>query len=86
MDDLFLISSAAFTKYLAAVGVFGELAKNLYIYLATYFFRWSTIFVITCLNFQRVECVFAQVLKNEEYSKMKSDGEEFRIYVFCFKQ
>ena len=75
MDDLFLISSAAFTKYLAAAGVFG--GKKL-TSLATYFFLSSTIFVIVC--FQRMEYVFAQVLKNEER------GEEFRIYVFRFKR
>ena len=76
MDDLFLITSAAFTKYFAAVGVFGELAEILSC-KSIYFFRSSTIFVIVC--FQRMEYFFAQVLKNEE------QREEFRIYVFHFK-
>ena len=78
MDDLFLISSAAFMKYLAAAGVFGEVAENLNLSCNLFLsVEHMYIFVIVC--FQRMEYVFAQVLKNEERR------EEFRIYVFCFK-
>ena len=62
MDDLFLISSAAFMKELAAAGVFGEVAENLPCNL----FLSVKHNICTIVCFQRMEYIFAQVLKNEE--------------------
>ena len=77
MDDLFLISSAAFTKELAiaAAGVFGEVAEN----LPHNLFLSVEHNICHCL-FSRKEYICTQVLKSEEQRV-----EEFRMSIFCFK-